>query len=110
MDNKEIKFYTDENGRQPYCEWLKTLDKPLRARIDSRLDRVKDGNYGKFSHLGDGIFELKFDFGSGYRVYFGEDEENIVLLLIGGDKSTQEKDIQAAKYYWKDYTKRKAGV
>ena len=64
---------------------------------------MESGNYGDFKSLKDGVFELRLMFGSGYRVYFAEDGNDVVLLLIGGDKSSQKNDIQKAKEYWKEY-------
>ncbi|MEH1859547.1 MAG: type II toxin-antitoxin system RelE/ParE family toxin [Nostoc sp.] len=68
-----------------------------------RLRRLEQGNYGDVAPIGDGLSELRMFFGSGYRVYFGEDAENIVVVLCGGDKSTQNQDIEDAKAYWKEY-------
>jgi putative addiction module killer protein len=110
MNNKVIKFYTDEKNVQPYIEWVESLDKSYQARISLRMERVKDGNYGNYRNLGNGIYELKFKFGAGYRVYFGEDGNTIVLLLSGGDKSTQITDIKKAIYYWKDYINKKGDI
>lgn len=78
----------------------------MRHRIRRRLDRVEIGNYGDYKPLGDGVYELKLHFGSGYRVYFAEYDEIIVILLCGGDKSTQSKDIEIAKTYWKELLER----
>ncbi|MEC4678956.1 MAG: type II toxin-antitoxin system RelE/ParE family toxin [Nitrospirota bacterium] len=74
-----------------------------RRRIIQRVTRLESGNYGDYKSLKDGVFELRLSFGSGYRVYCAEDGNTIVILLCGGDKSTQEKDIEAAKAYWKEY-------
>jgi putative addiction module killer protein len=73
----------------------------------TRLDRVKLGNFGECKALGDGVTELKFHLGPGYRVYIGQDGNELVVLLCGGDKSTQRKDIETAKDYWHDYVNRK---
>ena len=70
------------------------------------MDRVEVGNYGDYKPLGDGVYELKLHFGSGYRVYFAEYDDIIVILLCGGDKSTQSKDIEIAKTYWKELLER----
>ena len=78
----------------------------MRHRIRRRLDRVEIGNYGDYKSLGDGVYELKLHFGSGYRVYFAEYDDIIVILLCGGDKSTQSKDIEIAKTYWKELLER----
>lgn len=71
-------------------------------RIRKRILRIEDGNLGDYKSLGDGVFELRFFFGAGYRVYFGIIGETVVLLLCGGDKSTQNKDIKKAKEIWKE--------
>jgi putative addiction module killer protein len=67
------------------------------------LEYVAQGNYGDYKSVGEGVYELRFFFGKGYRVYFGEDGDTIVVLLQGGDKSSQSKDITKARAYWKDY-------
>ena len=68
---------------------------------------MEDGNFGDHKGVGEGIFELRLFFGPGYRVYFAEDGDTIVLLLCGGDKSSQSRDIELAKQCWKDYKERK---
>lgn len=88
-------IYETEDGKQPFQSWLNELrDVKGRAIIQKRLNRVRLGNIGETRGLGHGIHEFKIDFGPGYRIYFGEDGNTIVVLLIGGDKSSQEKDIQ----------------
>lgn len=78
-------------------------DQQGKRRILQRLRRLEQGNYGDVAPIGDGLSELRMFFGSGYRVYFGEDAENIVVVLCGGEKSTQNQDIESAKGYWKEY-------
>ncbi len=103
---RTIIRYSDEKGAEPFTEWLEGLrDALTRQRIIRRIDRVKSGNYGDFKSLKDGVFELRLVFGSGYRVYFAEDGDTVVVLLCGGDKSTQDTDIEKAKQYWKEYQK-----
>ena len=85
-------------------DWLNALkDARTRARIRRRLDRVRLGNLGDYQSVGEGVYELRLFFGPGYRIYFGARDDTIVLLLCGGDKSTQSKDIKRAKSYWKTY-------
>jgi putative addiction module killer protein len=74
----------------------------IHAKILQRIDRVERGNFGKHKSVGEGVCELIVDFGPGYRVYFGQDGNEVVLLCAGG-KSTQNRDIDTAKRYWKDY-------
>lgn len=74
-----------------------------------RLNRLRLGNFGDCKSVGDGVFELRMMFGPGYRVYFGRDGERVVMLLCGGDKDTQQKDVELAKHYWRDYRARYDG-
>ena len=104
---KELQIYVTEDGRAPFSEWLGSLrDIKARAKIRARLDRVSLGNLGDCHRVGDGVQELRIDYGPGYRVYFGQVGAAIVLLLCGGDKSTQAKDIEQATRYWNEYRRR----
>ncbi|WP_348269494.1 type II toxin-antitoxin system RelE/ParE family toxin [Edaphobacter paludis] len=103
---RELRVYETPSGTAPYDDWLDDLrDAKGRARILVHIDRLEKGNFGDCRSVGEGIHELKMDFGPGYRVYFAEDGPTIVLLLIGGDKSTQTRDIKTAKAYWQQYRK-----
>jgi putative addiction module killer protein len=105
---KTLEIYRNESGVEPFTEWLESLnDSRARYRIVVRLDRVELGNLGDHRVLDAGLFELRFDFGPGYRVYCGEVDDRIVLLLCGGDKGTQRRDIHKARDYWKDYLERR---
>jgi putative addiction module killer protein len=79
----------------------------IQAKIISPLNRVASGNLGDYKSVGKGVFELRIDYGSGYRIYFGQIGNTIILLLCGGDKSTQKKDIIKAQDYWQDYEQRR---
>lgn len=95
----------DRKPRRPYHEWLtRRLDGNTRAQVTLRVRRISEtGNYGDWGPVGDGVFELRFmGKGPGHRVYFGIDDK-LIVLLMGGDKSTQQSDIKRAKAYWKDY-------
>ena len=101
---RELQTYCDPNGREPFTEWLKSLrDRRARKRIQFRFYHLEAGNLGDYRSVGDGVFELRFQFGPGYRVYFGEVDDTIILLLCGGDKSSQARDIERAKAYWREY-------
>ena len=101
---REIERYTTLDGRVPYDEWFDSLrDINAQAKIISRLNRMADGNLGDSHSVGEGVCELKINYGPGYRIYFGQIGSTIVLLLCGGDKSTQDKDISKAKEYWTNY-------
>ena len=96
-----LEYYADDKGKEPFRDWLYGLrDRAAFARITARLDRVELGNFGLCKGLGDGVCELKIDYGPGYRVYYAINGKTVVLLLIGGDKSTQTKDVETAKSYW----------
>lgn len=101
---REIQYYRASDGQRPFIEWLESIrNVNTQARIQARLERLEDGNFGDCQPVGDGVFELRLHFGSGYRVYFGQVGNTIVLLLCGGDKSSQTRDIQRAKIYWQEY-------
>jgi len=101
---KRVIVYADANGNEPFTDWLHGLrDIMGRKRILARIARLEQGNYGDCEPLGEGISELRMFFGPRYRVYFGEDVNNIVVLLCGGDKGSQSQDIKEAKAYWKEY-------
>lgn len=101
---RELLIYETEDGRCPFEEWLDGLkDTVGRMIIRKRLNRVRLGNMGDAKNLGDGVFELRIAYGPGYRIYFGEEDSAIVVLLIGGNKRSQSRDIQKAKLYWSDY-------
>ena len=100
-----LRNYQSDDGKDPFKQWILRLrDRRARARINVRLRRIEEfGQFGVYRHVGEGVHELKFDFGPGYRVYFGLDGETVVILLGGGDKSTQRQDIAAALQRWKEY-------
>jgi putative addiction module killer protein len=101
---KNVVIYQDATGQEPFTEWLEGLrDAQTRRRILIRLRRVEQGNYGDYKALKEGVYELRLAFGPGYRIYFGEAGDTIVVLLLGGDKSSQRADIALAKIYWSEY-------
>ena len=103
----EIRIYQTKEGKQPFTKWYDGLkDQSNQLRIRKRLRQITLGNFGDSKFLGDGIFELRFFFGKGYRVYYAKQSNVVVLLLCAGDKSTQQKDINQAKIYWQDYQER----
>jgi putative addiction module killer protein len=103
-----LEYYLTDSGEKPFKEWLDGLkDITARQKVRIRLDRVRLGNLGKNRSVGEGIYELKIDYGPGYRVYYGLDKKTVVLLLLGGDKSSQKKDITQARSYWEDHKRRK---
>jgi putative addiction module killer protein len=99
--------YTTEGGHNPFQEWLVGLrDREAAARVRVRLARIRLGNIGDSRPVGKGVSELRIPYGPGYRLYFGRKGEAVVVLLCGGDKRTQEDDIELAHAYWADYLRR----
>jgi putative addiction module killer protein len=108
MSDKLFKIEELEiNGRSPFGTWFDRLDSAPAAKIVIALTRLKAGQHLNVKSVGSGVAEYKIDFGPGYRIYFGIDGNQLIILLCGGDKKTQEKDIEKAKKYWRDYKDRK---
>ena len=103
----EVRDYIDASGRIPYRDWVASLDASVRARVIASVLRMEMGNFSAAKGVGSGVYELRLDFGPGYRVYFGKDGERIVILLGGGTKKRQQVDIDAAHELWAEYKKRK---
>ena len=99
---REILICQDGTGREPFTEWLNSLDVQTRARVRVRIDRLEDGLFGDVEPVGEGVSELRLDFGSGFRVYFGQIGRQI-HLLSGGSKRGQEKDIRHVLEMWRDH-------
>jgi putative addiction module killer protein len=102
-----IKEYIDSKGRNPYAKWFNRLNAPAAAKVVTALVRMEQGNFSNTRSVGEGVLEKRIDFGPGYRIYFGRDGDQIVILLGGGTKKRQQKDIDAAKILWKEYKRRK---
>ena len=100
----EVQAYKDEAGRVPYAEWLRVLvDTQAKARVLVRVARMAAGNFGDCKPVGDGVWELRIDWGPGYRVYYAQAGKQLVLLLTGGDKRKQQADFAAAVSYWDNW-------
>lgn len=98
-----VREYVRADGSSPYRRWLDTLAKAVRARIQARVLRFELGNLGDHKSVGHGVWEARLMLGAGYRLYFGKDGAAIVVLLVGGDKGSQVKDIAKAQGFWRDY-------
>jgi putative addiction module killer protein len=103
----EIRGYVDESGRRCFAVWFEGLDAPAAARVTIALTRMERGNFLNAKAVGAGVFEYRIDFGPGYRVYFGKDGERLIILVGGGTKKRQQKDIDTAQARWADYKRRK---
>ena len=101
---KEVVAFRAKDGQVPFEDWLDDLkDKRAVARVLARLARVRQGNLGDCKSVGEGVSELRVDCGPGYRVYLGQKGQTLVVLLCGGNKRTQDRDIRLAKQYWHEF-------
>jgi putative addiction module killer protein len=100
--------YLDGAGASPFTQWFQTLDAVAAAKVTTAVRRLELGNFSNVKGVGAGVFEYRIDFGPGYRVYFGKDGDAVVILLGGGTKKRQDRDITIAQERWADYKKRKA--
>ena len=100
-----IRIYHHDNGKAPFILWMKDLDGSIRARINARIARFEDGHFGDYKSVGEGVLEARFFFGAGYRIYFSILGDEIIMLLTGGNKSTQAEDVDTAKEFLKSYLK-----
>jgi putative addiction module killer protein len=104
---KSVLVYRGRDGRLPFDEWLRELrDANAVARVLARIGRIRRGNLGDCKPVGEGVSELRVDYGPGYRIYFDQKGQTLVILLCGGDKRTQERDIRVAQQYWGDFQQR----
>ena len=102
-----IVHYVTRKGRDYFDEWLRNQTSQVRARVQARIDRVGLGNFGDSKGLGKGVSELRIDFGAGYRVYYERDGDALVILLGGGTKQRQGRDIERAHALWEEYNQEK---
>jgi putative addiction module killer protein len=105
----EIRYYVATNGQQPFATWFADLDGVASAKVTRAIVRLEQGNFSNVKSVGEGVFEYRIDFGPGYRVYFGQDGQTLVILLTGGTKKRQQRDIDEAHTYWRDYKQSKRG-
>jgi len=102
-----VREYVDGTGHSPFRAWFSSLDGPAAIKVTVALERIANGHTSSMKALGDGVAEYKIDFGPGYRIYFGNDGERLVILVGGGTKKRQQRDIASAKAAWNDYKQRK---
>ena len=103
----DVREYVDKRGRNHYREWASRLDPSVRARVDKAVFRMGEENFSTAKPEGEGVSALRLDFGPGYRIYFANDGELLVILLAGGTKRRQQDDIQLARRLWSEYKARK---
>ena len=102
-----VKEYIGTNGKSPFADWFDGLDNRTAAKVSTALTRIEMGNTSNVKGIGDGVLEYRIHFGVGIRIYFGKDGDMLVILLGGGTKRRQQKDIKAAKDIWQEYKERK---
>ncbi|MBI3089545.1 MAG: type II toxin-antitoxin system RelE/ParE family toxin [Candidatus Tectomicrobia bacterium] len=103
----EVREYLDQKGASPYEKWFDSLSARAAAKVAVAVTRMGQGNFSTIKGVGGGVLECRIDFGPGWRVYFGKDGDRLVILLGGGTKKRQQRDIDAARTYWQDYRRRK---
>jgi putative addiction module killer protein len=103
----EVREYLDERGSSPYSKWFNRLNAAAAVKVATAIHRMEQGNFSNVKGVGTGVYEYRIDFGPGYRIYFGKDGDQLVILLAGGTKKRQDADIAAAKEFWQNYKRRK---
>ncbi len=103
LNPKEVLIYESKSGKKPFIQWIESLDNVTKGRINNRIIRLSLGHYGDYKSVVKNIKELRFHFGAGYRIYFAEYDKHIIILLSGGNKKTQKRDIDKALAYTQEY-------
>jgi putative addiction module killer protein len=107
MTTRKLVEYLDMNGNSPFGKWISRLHVHAAVKITTALYRMEQGNFSNAKSVGGGVFEYKVDFGPGYRIYFGQDGNVLIILLNGGTKQRQHLDIERSRELWADYKTRK---
>jgi putative addiction module killer protein len=105
----DVVEYLDTKGTSLFADWFDGLDPQAAAKVTVALQRIRQGNFSNVKGVGGGVLEYRIDFGPGYRIYLGRDGEHIVVLLGGGTKRRQKRDIELAQARWADYRRRRKG-
>jgi putative addiction module killer protein len=103
----ELRYFRNADGQAPFADWFARQDPVASFRVTRALTRLEQGNSSNVKSVGEAVLELRIDFGPGYRIYFGRDGDSLVILLIGGTKVRQQRDIETAQRYWRDYKRQK---
>jgi putative addiction module killer protein len=106
----ELRYYLAEDGHSPFEDWFADLDPAAAAKVSVALVRIEQGNPSNLKSVGEGILECRIDWGPGYRVYCGRDGDILVILLTGGTKKRQQRDIETARTLWRDYKRRRQPI
>ena len=103
----DVVLYVDASGASPFTEWFDELDARAAAKVTTAIARMVNGNLSSVKSVGQGVVEYRIDYGPGYRVYFGRDGDALIILLAGGTKKRQQRDIEQAHERWADYKRRR---
>lgn len=103
----KITEYLDRNGSSPFSRWFTKIDARAASKVTIALARIEQGNLSNVKSVGSGVMEYRIDYGPGYRIYFGRDGDQLIILLVGGTKQRQQNDIETAQTYWQEYKSRK---
>jgi putative addiction module killer protein len=103
----DLREYLDKEGSSSFGDWFERLNSPASEKVAVALYRLASGNFSNVKSVCTGVLEYRIDFGPGYRIYFGRDGERLVILLGGGSKQRQDRDVRQAIDRWSDYKKRK---
>jgi putative addiction module killer protein len=103
----ELRYYLESDGYSPFENWFTGLDATAAAKVSVALARLEQGNLSNVKGVGEGVLEYRIDWDPGYRVYFGQEGDVLVILLTGGTKRRQQRDIETAKAMWEDYKRRR---
>ncbi|MDP6535987.1 MAG: type II toxin-antitoxin system RelE/ParE family toxin [Gammaproteobacteria bacterium] len=106
----EVREYLTETGKNPFRDWFVSLDTNTAVRVTARLRRLEQNNFANVNSVGQGVAELRLHFGPGYRIYFGRAHQELVILLAGGTKHRQQRDIKTAQLRWNNYRLRKQAI
>ena len=107
MNDRSSREYLDRTGGSPFASWFGHLNPKAAAKVATAVARLAAGNFSNVKGVGSVVFEYRIDFGPGYRIYFGKDGERLVIVLAGGSKKRQQRDIEGALANWQDYKRRK---
>lgn len=103
----EIVVYLDEAGESPFGKWFEKIDSQAALKVRRSVARMELGSFGDSKGVGEGVLECRINYGPGYRIYYGRDGDELVILLAGGTKKRQQADIERAQGYWAEYKTRK---
>ncbi len=106
----ELRFLVTDDGSEPFATWFGRLDAMAATKVTMALVRLGQGNLSRAQAVGEGVLEYRIDWGPGYRVYFGRDGATLVILLTGGTKQRQQRDIERARRLWADYRRAARGA